>query len=30
LVLNRLLAPQPSVHVETWLAGTALPDLRGL
>jgi transposase len=30
LVLNRLLAPQPLVHVETWLAGTALPDLWGL
>jgi Domain of unknown function (DUF4277) len=29
LVLNRLLAPQPLVHVETWLAGTALPDLWG-
>ncbi|GAC1398221.1 MAG: hypothetical protein NVSMB65_16810 [Chloroflexota bacterium] len=27
LVLNRLLAPQPLVHVETWLAGTVLPDL---
>lgn len=27
LVLNRLLAPRPLVHVETWLAGTALPDL---
>src|SRR5688572_11614271 len=26
LVLNRLLARQPLVHVETWLAGTALPD----
>jgi len=30
LVLNRLLAPKPLVHVETWLAGTALPDLWGL
>jgi hypothetical protein len=30
LVLNRLLAPQPLVHVETWLAGTALPDLWGI
>ncbi len=30
LVLNRLLAPTPLVHVETWLAGTALPDLWGL
>jgi len=30
LVLNRLLAPQPLVHVERWLAETALPDLRGL
>ena len=30
LVLNRLLAPQPLVHVETWLAGTVLPDLWGL
>lgn len=30
LVLNRLLAPQPLVHVETWLAGTALPDLWGV
>jgi hypothetical protein len=29
LVVNRLLAPQPLVHVETWLAGTALPDLWG-
>ena len=27
LVLNRLLAPTPLVHVERWLAGTALPDL---
>jgi transposase len=30
LVLNRLLAPKPLVHVETWLAGTVLPDLWGL
>jgi len=30
LVLNRLLAPQPLVHVERWLTGTVLPDLRGL
>jgi hypothetical protein len=30
LVLNRLLAPQPLVHVETWLAETAIPDLLGL
>ena len=30
LVLNRLLAPQPVLHVETWLAGTALPDLWGI
>ena len=30
LVCNRLLAPQPLVHVETWLAGTVLPDLLGL
>jgi hypothetical protein len=29
LVVNRLLAPQPLVHVETWLAGTALHDLWG-
>ncbi len=29
LVVNRLLAPQPLVHIETWLAGTALPDLWG-
>lgn len=27
LVCNRLLAPQPLVHVETWLAKTVLPDL---
>lgn len=30
LVLNRLLAPKPLVHVETWLAGTVLPDLWGI
>jgi hypothetical protein len=30
LVLNRLLAPTPLVHVETWLAGTALPELWGI
>jgi hypothetical protein len=30
LVLNRLLAPQPLVHVEAWLAETALPDLLGV
>jgi transposase len=30
LVLNRLLAPRPLVHVETWLAGTVLPDLWGI
>lgn len=30
LVLNRLLAPRPLVHVETWLAGTALPGLLDL
>ncbi len=30
LVLNRLLAPQPLVHVERWLAGTVVPDLLGL
>jgi len=30
LVLNRLLAPQPLVHVERWLAGTMLLELRGL
>ncbi|HEY8742755.1 MAG TPA: DUF4277 domain-containing protein [Chloroflexota bacterium] len=29
LVCNRLLAPQPLVHVETWLGQTALPDLLG-
>jgi transposase len=27
LILNRLLAPQPFVHVEAWLAETVLPDL---
>ncbi len=30
LVLNRLLAPQPLVHVERWLTGTVLPDRLGL
>jgi len=30
LILNRLQAPQPLVHVETWLAGTMLPELVGL
>jgi hypothetical protein len=30
LVVNRLLAPQPLVHVETWLGGTVLPDLWGI
>jgi transposase len=30
VVFNRLLAPRPLVHVETWLADTALPDLLGL
>jgi hypothetical protein len=30
LILNRLVAPQPLVHVEAWLAGTLLPDLLGL
>jgi hypothetical protein len=30
LVRNRLLAPQPLVHVDTWLAGTALPALWGI
>ncbi len=29
LVSNRLLAPQPLVHVEEWLEQTALPDLLG-
>src|SRR5579885_3706996 len=27
IVFNRLLAPRPLVHVETWLADTVLPDL---
>lgn len=30
LVYNRLLAPRPLVHVESWLAETVLPDLLGL
>lgn len=30
VVYNRLLAPRPLVHVETWLAETVLPDLLGL
>jgi transposase len=30
LILNRLQAPRPLVHVETWLAGTMLPELMGL
>jgi transposase len=30
LILNRLLAPQPLVHVESWLAETVLPDLLGI
>jgi hypothetical protein len=30
LVCNRLLAPQPLVHVETWLSETVLPDLLGI
>jgi hypothetical protein len=30
LCLNRLLAPRPLVHVEAWLARTALPDRLGL
>lgn len=30
LVCNRLLAPQPLVHVERWLGQTVLPDLLGL
>jgi hypothetical protein len=29
LVANRLLAPQPLVHVEEWLAQTALPEVLG-
>jgi len=27
LILNRLQAPRPLVHVGTWLAGTALPEV---
>jgi len=27
LILNRLQAPQPLVHVETWLVETTLPDV---
>jgi len=30
LVCNRLLAPKPLVHVETWLGETVLPDLLGI
>lgn len=30
VVFNRLLAPRPLVHVETWLATTVLPDLLDL
>lgn len=30
VVLNRLLAPRPLVHVEGWVAGTVLPDLLGI
>jgi len=30
VVLNRLLAPRPLVHVENWVAATVLPDLLGL
>ena len=30
LCLNRLLAPQPLVHVERWLEGTALPEILGI
>ncbi len=30
LVANRLLAPKPLVHVEAWLAETALPELLGM
>src|SRR5207253_2169469 len=30
LILNRLQAPHPLVHVETWVAGTVLPDLLDL
>ncbi len=29
IVFNRLLAPRPLVHVESWLAETALPELLG-
>lgn len=29
IVCNRLLAPRPLVHVESWLAETALPELLG-
>jgi transposase len=30
LILNRLQAPHPRVHVETWLASTVLPAVVGL
>lgn len=30
LILNRLLAPKPLVHVEDWLGDTVLPDLLGI
>jgi transposase len=30
LILNRLQAPHPLLHVATWVAGTMLPDLLGL
>jgi transposase len=30
LVANRLLAPTPLVHVETWLAETVLPEVLGI
>jgi hypothetical protein len=30
LILNRLHAPHPLVHVETWLASTVLPQMLGL
>lgn len=30
LVFNRLLAPRPLVHVETWVGKTVLPELLGL
>lgn len=30
LVCNRLLAPQPLVHIETWLGETILPELLGI